>query len=120
MPCENGISPTLLVFGTTRLPDERFLLPKQLDRLIAMMKERVSYEKILACRRFENRLRHAPQVAANCTILSGIMAYVYWERPKRAGPVPVLHRNGSIYLLKLMNSPNLSSFLKSDQRTSMT
>jgi Reverse transcriptase (RNA-dependent DNA polymerase) len=119
MPCAKGISPTLLVFGTTpRIPDERFLLPKQLDRMKAMMTARAAYEKILARRRVEKGLRHAPPAAANSTVSPGSMVYVYRERPKKwAGPVPVLHRNEKHILVAVDGLPksfNLSQVRSAD------
>jgi hypothetical protein len=122
IPFVKGIILTLLVFGTTpRIPDEQFLLPKQLDIMKAIMTARTTYEIILACRRVEKRLMQAPPAAANSAVSPGSMVYVCLERPKKvAGPVPVLHRNRNIYLLQLMDFPNRLTFLKSDQRTLMT
>jgi hypothetical protein len=119
IPCEKGISPTLLVFGTTpRIPHDRFLLPKQHDGMKAMMTARDTYEKILARRRVENGLRHAPPAAGNSTVSPGSMVYVYRERPKTpAGTVPVFHRNEKHILVAVEGLPksfNLSQVRSAD------
>jgi hypothetical protein len=79
IPCEKGMSPTLLVFGTTpRIPHDRFLLPKQPDGMKSMMTARDTYENILALRRVKKGLRHAPPAAVcNKQIQLG-SSYLHW------------------------------------------
>jgi hypothetical protein len=104
---EDGMCPTLLVFGALPRPlDLSRPSPSLHDRLRAQLTSRKEYARIVAERRVQRGLVTKPPCSADYTIEPGNIVYVYREKAKKwIGPVRCIYRSGKQALVVLDGLP---------------
>jgi transposase InsO family protein len=104
---EDGLCPTLLVFGALPRPlDLSRPSPSLHDRLRAQLTARKEYARIVAERRVQRGLVTKPPRSADYTIEPRNMVYVYREKAKKwIGPVRCIYRSGKQALVVMDGLP---------------